>query len=253
MSSEANNALLPLDQQRTFQVNYLNHRYSLTFDRISQADWQRFFAGMHVAASNTKQGKSISNSRDFQLIELATTKLSRVEGYSGDLMSKPDWKNRVHPALLRAAAEKLVEVRISESAGDRPLDPDSIDIVLDAAWGLHTFKGLVHRFTPPTVDHKRAYLNAKSQSVIVGGSRDSTTLYANSSGTVLKIYDELIQSVDGYGVTIAGPEAVQFRMRQLTDRAQIVEHMDAYHKFEAALWLFEGGAPAGEAQVEEAA
>jgi len=50
MSSEAQTALLPLDQPRTFDVTYLNHKYSLTFDRISQADWQRFFAGIQTTA-----------------------------------------------------------------------------------------------------------------------------------------------------------------------------------------------------------
>ena len=79
MSSEAQTALLPLDQPRTFDVTYLNHKYSLTFDRISQADWQRFFAGIQTTASNTKQGKAFSNSREFQLLELAIAKLSRVE------------------------------------------------------------------------------------------------------------------------------------------------------------------------------
>jgi hypothetical protein len=67
-----------------------------------------------------------------------------------------------------------------------------------------------------------------SISRVVGGSRNGTTIHSLRNKVMLDLYDQLIQSVEGYG--IAG--------KALESPEQIRREMDGYHKVQAVAQLF---------------
>jgi hypothetical protein len=90
------------------------------------------------------------------------------------------------------------------------------------------FGGLVHRFNPPTAEHKRKYNRAISQTRVIGDARSGTTVFQGRQRLLVEFYDQLIASVEGYalrGQPLASPE-------------QIRAEMDAVHKIVAVQQLF---------------
>ncbi|MBZ5533096.1 MAG: hypothetical protein LAO20_16825 [Acidobacteriia bacterium] len=229
-------ALLPLDQPRIIAIRDGKYTYTFHFSRISQAEWERYFASITVTARNVTAGRETTIDAQSALIELAESKLFKVEGYSGDIMAKTDWQKRIWPRHMLPASQALIDVLSSTEEAQAPADGDSMEVLLDALWSaaadgsMTKFKGLAHRFSPPTVNHKRAFLSAGSKSTVVGGSRDGATVFSKRHKALLSIYDELVLSVDGYainGCPLEGPENIR-------------REMDAYHKFVAVDEIFRG-------------
>ena len=63
---------------------------------------------------------------------------------------------------------------------------------------------------------------------MVGGSRAGTTKLLSAHGTMVKLYDELIQGVEGYS----------FAGRPLATREAVIREMDVVHKAVAVTQLF---------------
>jgi hypothetical protein len=233
-------ALLPLDVAErvvSWRVKESEKIRTHVFRRISADDWQRYFSGISFEFSNA------ARMNDFRtpLIELYDRCAIRAEGYSvrggADLDKLPNWKRLIPPGHKIQAVNWLTKVE--DHAGDDvpELDPELCVAVLDAAWNgeapgqMSWHRGLVHRFNPPTSDQLRRYNRQSSRAVIVGGAHDGRTVYHAPEPMLVKLYDELIVSVEGYS----------FDGGSLDRKEQIVAEMDAFHKASAAARLFAAG------------
>ena len=243
------NVLLMLDEPRVIAVRDSNVNYTFRFRRILQTDWERYFNGLYVASSN--EGTAQVNTTDLNTagIELFESTLVKAEGYKNAMDRKEDfWKIPPRHSIL--VSWLLRSVCASTFEDDSPLDCDSIETRIDALWSQTTpgdettgFKGLVHRFTPITVEQKKRFMRRGAINKVVGGSRKGTTIYSMKHKLMLELYDQLIQSVEGYG--IAG--------RPLEGVENIRREMDAYHKTEAVAQLFNVGDSQPESARAEAA
>src|SRR5207245_8358208 len=88
---------------------------------------------------------------------------------------------------------------------------------LEAFWNesapghMQQYRGLVHVFASPSAEQRRRFLRAKNRAVVAGGSRSGTTIIPSSHLVLVRLYDELIRSVDGYsagGVALGSPERI---------------------------------------------
>jgi hypothetical protein len=244
-STTPTNSLLMLDESRVIAVRDGKTNYTFHFRRILQSDWERYFSGLYVASST--EGRTQTNTTDLNSagIELFESTLARAEGYKNEMTRREDfWKIPPRHSIL--VSWLLRSVCPSTVEDDTPLDCDSVEARIDAVWsqtrpGDETtmYKGLVHRFTPISVEQKKRFMRRGAINKVVGGSRNGTTIYSIKNKLMLELYDQLIQSVEGYGVAGKPLEGVE----------QIRREMDAYHKSEAVAQLFN----IGESQTETAA
>ncbi|HKV94882.1 MAG TPA: hypothetical protein VJW20_20220 [Candidatus Angelobacter sp.] len=224
-------ALLPLDQPRVIAIRDGKFTYTFHFARIGKEDWLTYFRGIDYTSRNTGNGEEITLDADFALTRLAESKLERAEGYPGDFMSKEDWRNKVPLRHLRPAAVQFIDVQQSSVESEKPFDPESIEVTLDAKWSNVGYAGLVHRFNPVTVELKRRFFRAGATSRVIGSGRNGTTVHGMRHSVLLDAYDELVQCVDGYSV--GGKEL-------RGEKDAILREMDAFHKVKAAEQLFTG-------------
>ena len=114
------------------------------------------------------------------------------------------------------------------------LTGDGRTVVLDALWNegepghMKVFKGLVHKFSRPTTMHFSKLSRANSRRFITSRNRATVTRLPSPHITTIELYDELIQSVEGYGVD----------GRALLTRDEIIREMDSFHKSAAVMKLF---------------
>jgi hypothetical protein len=234
--------LLPLDAAE--RVVALKVRDSDTvrrhiFRRIERADVDAYFAATTVVTQ--RSGQTVENEIDIGSAELKLYERAavRVEGYGLDdgrnLMDLPNWKNRVPGGHRIRAVDLLMKVMKSAGSRDLVINAEYDVVSLDAMWNegaagsMNWYRGLLHRFTPPTDEHWRKFNNFKTRSVAVGGSRAQKTIYPKLDGVLSDMYDVLIVSVDGYA----------FHGAPLANRATIVAQMDRFHKIAAVAALFD--------------
>jgi hypothetical protein len=235
--------LLMLDEPRVIALRDGKHIFTFYFRRISASDWDTYFNGIYSSSRNEGGAQVNTNDVNTAGIELVEFTLVKVQGYSKEL-NKPEDFWKILPRHSIPVSWLLRDVSTSHEVSDDPPDAELVETRIDALWsqlgpGAETtaFKGLIHRFSPPTAAHKKKVMRSGAMSKIVGGSRKGITIYSTRHRLMVEIYDELIQSVDGYGV--AG--------KPLESREQIRREMDSYHKVEAVLNLF-GGAEADAAE-----
>jgi hypothetical protein len=239
-------ALLPLDQPRVISIRDGKFTYTFHFARITQADWELYFNSIYWTSKNDGASQVQTFDIDTPGIELFERKLIKVEGYAGAELKKDDfWK--IPPRHSSPVAWLLRTCAVADDGEDQPFNPELVEVRLNAIWSVlpgqteaTMFKGLVHRFAPPSPEQKKRVYRAGAMSKIVGGSRSGTTVHGSRHKILLELYDQLIQSVDGYSV--AG--------RALNSPDEIKREMDALHKFTAAQQLFLGGASTGTAEAE---
>ncbi len=243
--------LLPLDIAErviTFKSRETKARHCHVFNPITRAEVDGYFSSLTVATER-KSGNSMEYHIDgsTNILKLYERAIKRVEGYSltggGDLMTLPNWKDRV-PGIHRIrATEILMKVTQSESSANLGIDPEAELVSLDAFWsagdcGMFHYRGLIHRFSPPTIEHWRKLNNHSTRTTAVGGSKSQRTIYPKLNGIFLELYSDLILSVEGYSV--GG--------QPLDGRDQCVSQMDCFHKIAAVSVLFD---KTSEGEVEE--
>jgi hypothetical protein len=243
-------AVLELDGERSVTFRDRGHAYTYTFSRIGSVDWLHYFEG--VAITSRREGKNgVVETLDLESagVDLVESKVVKAEGYAGDFMSDPKWKQCLPFGHVRAAAQLLRDGNISPVDDSQPLNPLKVEVAIDAKWNvskpgeMRQFGGLLHRFNPPTAEHKRKYNRAISQTRVIGDARSGITVFQGRQRLLVEFYDQLIASVEGYalrGQPLASPE-------------QIRAEMDAVHKIIAAQQLFASPADAAPAQQEEEA
>lgn len=224
-------------------------KYTLHIDRISKKQWLKYFEGIRSTSENQRGERVNFFDADSALVELVESALLDAEGYATPndtpLSECSGWRQLIPLRHRQAVGNALVSVGRIEQADDDVITLGSEVVTLRAVWGadddglMREYSGLCHRFKTPTAAHNRRYSLDSNRSVIVGGSRRGVTKWLGAQPTLVELYDELIQSVEGYAVN-GRPLGI--------DRAQIVAEMDAYHKVVAALALFTPASVAEEAK-----
>jgi hypothetical protein len=229
-------ALVPLDQTRIITLSAAGRSYSYQFRRITQKDWQTYFGNIvHRTMGLAGVKETVFESESAQLLLIDAT-LKAVSGY-GDTSKLKSWKDALPMKHRIGVASVLRSVGPSESNSEPAELSDLIEIHLDAAWSADAdgktsfFSGLTHRFRQPSIDQLRRFNFETARVRVEGTSADGITIYPSRHLYAMKIYDELIESVDGYSVN----------GMSLEGKEEIIREMDAAHKAEAALALFSQG------------
>jgi len=200
------------------------------FRRIGADFWNGYFSRITIESDRTSRTIDTSSAA----LWLYREAVVRATGFpvrgGGNLTDLPNWQDRIPMGLRLQAIGLLSSVEVSGQE-IAEIEPDCEVVRLDALWNddavhpgsMMKFEGLVHRFTSPTAAHQHRFSRENSRSVIVGGSREGKTIHPVRQKVLVKLYDELIQSVEGY--SIAG--------RPLGDPAEIAREMDFLHKVTA--------------------
>jgi hypothetical protein len=239
------NVLLPLDAERVVSFKQSGRALTFKFRRITDGDWKRYFDAITLRSVSVAGAKKQSRTDEFDYrtarLALVDETLTDVQGYNtadgSPISAMKDWQSRV-PYGHKLAASQLLEAveRSSNVDADRQFTilADADEVFLDASWGSATpgemtrYLGLVHRFKPVTIEQQRKYNRATSRAVVVGGRHGGTTEYAKPHSILASLYDELVLSVDGYGVNGAALDGAE----------NIRREMDTLHKVEAVQQLF---------------
>ena len=229
---------IELASPRIVAIEDRGKKYLLTVGRIQKSQWIRYFEGI-VSTSENQVGKRVDSfDSTTARVELVEKVLIDASGYGtadgASVSSQPGWQQLIPLRHRQAAGNALVDVERAEPSDDDPIMLGSEPVFLNAVWSANErgemlkFKNLCHRFRTPSSEHQRKFSRDSSRSVIVGGSRRGMTKWLGVQATLAELYDELIESVEGY--TVNG--------EPLTGRDRIVSEMDTYHKVAAADVLF---------------
>jgi hypothetical protein len=234
--SKAPQAMLPLDESRSVALRGPNkHLFTWHFRRIAQQDWEEFFAGIvHRTLRHEGAQEQVFDS-DTALIELVDTAVTSVVGYDG--VDAENWKARLPIKHKFAVGVVLRSVGRERDADDGALS-EFVEVPLSASWSMEAqsgkmtmYSGLIHRFRHPSIEQLRKFNFEAARTRILGSGDDGITVYPVRQSIAMKLYDELIDSVDGYSVggePLTGVEAIR-------------REMDGHHKATAALEMFAAG------------
>lgn len=248
---EPKGAMLPLDEPRVIALKDGKFNYTFRFRRILQADWARHFEGYRFTTRDEGGGRVRVIDMDSAGVELVQNTIQQVDGYVDGFTGRTDWQKKILPRHAINLAWLLRAVSTSQEESDSPIDPERVNVRLDALWsqtqpGAETtgYKGLLHIFAAPTAEQQKKMFRAGAASTIVGGTKNPTTIYGTKHRVLLELYDELILGVDGYSV--GGNPLVD-------EQIAIRREMDAYHKVQAVQQLFIGGGESAAEDVAQAA
>lgn len=231
--------LIHLDQPRVISFRDRGVVFSYHFRRVTDGDYRNiYFPGLGFSSEVSNGAVTTRQDLRSPSHALLDAALIKVEGYrmrEGELTALPNWKEKLPYGHKDKVADMLLKVNASESDPTEPyyFDPDCQEVRVDALWGSEAgktelFKGLAHRFTPPSSEQQRKFHRASGESRIVGGTRKARTIHAGKHGILADMYDELVISVEGYAVG-GSP---------LTSPQQIAKEMDTWHKVSAITVLF---------------
>jgi hypothetical protein len=224
---------LPLDTPRSITLKAKDHSYLYSLRRVTAEDWTKYYRGIVHQIIQQEGGREQVFEADSAVIELVNDVLVSVDGY-GDLGGLKDWRAALPIKHRVAVGIMLRSVATQKEKSDEPVLCDLVEVKLNAAWGidghLAQFTGLVHRFRHPQPEHLKKFNFEAARVRVKGNSSEGISIYPSRQAIAMKLYDELIESVDGYSV--AG--------QPLTDIEAIKQEMDGAHKAAAALELFLG-------------
>lgn len=237
---EAGSELLSLDARERVVVFRSGGRLCRhVFRRINTAHWETFFAHVVAEFQQEKNGYMQVVDMDYAKLVLYSKVILRVEGYEtadGSEPSKlPDWPECIPQEHRLPAIELLMRLNRSEAENRFLLQSGVKSVRLDATWNegepgnMKEYRGLIHKFATPKQEHRRRFLKTKSRSFIAGGSRSATTVIPSAYPSLVKLYDDLIESVEGYSVS----------GRPVETRDEISREMDGFHKTVAVSRLFQ--------------
>jgi hypothetical protein len=236
MTRKKDNAMLPLDQPRSITLKGAKQKYTYHLRRVTVQDWLTYYAGTVNKTLNRGREREDIFDSDSALIEMVEGLLTGAEGH-GDVSARKGWQAAVplKHKLAIGISLRSVGPEIAQPLDEDGLLPETQEVRLSAAWpaGGKTlmYSGLIHRFRRPGVDDLKRF-NAEVSSVRTRGTAmDGITVRPSQHAVAMRIYDDLIESVDGYsidGKPLEGAEAIR-------------REMDGAHKAAAALELFLGG------------
>jgi hypothetical protein len=234
---------IELRKPRTIVIEEGKQRYTLTIGVIAKQTWLRYFEGI-ISISENQNGRRVdsfdSSAARLQLVESCLTDAQGYQTADGSSVTAVnDWQKLLPLRHRLAVANTLISVEASANSDDEPLTLGVESVYLDAIWSadeegvMRKFHNLCHRFRTPSAEHQRRFSRDASRSRVIGGSRSGKTQWLGAQATLVELYDELIQSVEGYTVDGAPPAS----------REDIVAYMDTYHKVAAADLLFSPAMP----------
>ena len=240
--ARAESAALALDVPRviTLRNPKTNALYTWQMRRVTHDDWARYFAGIVHQTINEGETRSQVFDSESALIELVTRVVEAVSGYGAVPAGK--WREMLPERHRRAVGLALCGVGPSGDQADSEMLSELIEVKLDATWSsaqdpddhsrckTQLVRGLVHRFRHPSIAQLKRYNFEVARVRVTGSAESGVTSYPSRQGIAMRLYDELIVSVEGY--TVQGCP--------LADVEAIVREMDGAHKAAAALELFGG-------------
>ena len=225
--------MLPLDMPRSITLKSGKHTFTYHLRRVTCADWLSYFQGIVNQTLQVNGQREQVFESDSALLELVDSVLTDVEGY-GDIGAMKEWRVAVPLKYRMAVGIALLSVGVSKAKDITPSLCDLVEVTLDATWAVGGktlfFSGLVHRFRQPSIADLKRFNFEASRVKVTGSAKDGITVYPPHQAIAMKIYDDLIESVDGYSVHGKPLEGVD----------EIKREMDGAHKAKAALELFRG-------------
>jgi hypothetical protein len=234
--------LLPLDLTRRVMAFKTGDRIQRhIFRRITAADWEHFFSHVISEIRREKGGATTTVDLDTASLLLYARAIENVQGYrtsdGREPRELPTWPECVHQKFRLRAIKTLMGVGMSRDLQDDELmlEADGVTVRLDALWtanedgSMSAYNGLIHKFACPSAEHRRRYMRVRNRAFVAGGSRTGTTILPSSHGVLVKLYDELIERAEGYGVN----------GRPLSGKEETVREMDALHKSCAVGCIFQ--------------
>jgi hypothetical protein len=213
--------------------------YRFLLARITSVQWMDYFYSI-VSTSEIK-GREITRSFDSSMarMKLVESALISASGYrppSGvtELTQVVDWQRKLPASHRMTIGNVLLHCVPIDSQDEDAMEIGVESVRLQATWGANEagdmmqHSDLVHHFRTPTAEQAHRYMRDVSRSKVVGGSRSGKTIDLNAQPTLVALYDELIDSVEGYEVN----------GQPLIGADMIAREMDAYHKVVAAEQLF---------------
>ena len=234
---------IELNKPRVIVFDHRKRSYQLTIKVISDKEWLRYFEGIESTSEN-QEGQQVNFfDSSAARVALLERNLIGAAGYPEGVTDTQNWQQLLPMSHRLSASNALVQVGKSADAEDDEVFSLGFEnVFLDAVWtandagdGMIKFHKLRHQFRTPTAEHQRRFSRDAGRSRIVGGSRTGKTQWLGGQPTLIKLYDELIENVDGYSVDGASLLGAP--------KDKIVLHMDAYHKVAAANELFSPAAP----------
>jgi len=216
--------LLPLDLPELIAWVVVDEKvFCHVFRRITQADWKVYFTS--GVDDSVRAGDLRANG-----LALYRRVILRAEGYrSGDGRRPEDlasWPECIPQEHRLTAIDLLLKTFFTFAVESFAYDENTGQVSLgilssDGRPGpICCYFRVVHHFHPPTAKQHKRFLMARAFHADKGES---------AFGTLLSLYDELIERVQGYSV--AG--------RELRGKEEIAGNMDAFHKAIAVGILFE--------------
>jgi len=231
---------LELAGERHIAIKDRGKLYRFTLSPITRELWMKYFDG--IVSTSENRGDEQINVLDAgsPLLALVNEALIGAGGYklpegTGQINEIADWKAKLPFAHRLAVGQVLT--RVAQSArfedDEEAMMPGIDSVRLEALWNcdlngvMALYRPLVHNFQTPQFEHERRYMRDQARSKVVGGSRTGKTVWMGVQRTLAEIYDELIESVEGY--TFDGSRL---------GHPNITRCMDTYHKVVAARQLF---------------
>ena len=229
-------ARIPLDAPRVIVLKGGDRSLIYRMRRITDKDWIEYFAGVTNQAVTVNGKRSEIFESDTALLKLVDRVVTKVEGY-GEAHQVKDWKDALPIRHRMAVGVTLRAVSPADATEEIPSALcELVEVKLDATWPVDgetkLFSGLVHRFRNPSIEQLARFNREAANVQVRGDGMNSISIYPSRQVIAMKLYDELIQSVDGYAVS-GEPLG--------DDVAVIQREMDGAHKAIAALQLFAGG------------
>lgn len=210
--------LLNLDVPRTITLKTKSGEFTYSTRRVTQKDWEQYLQGIVDQTMRVDGEFQKVYEADSAQVELADRVLLNLD------TSKVPFSHRLAIGTVLRSVSPLEEFE-AEIA-------ERIVVRLGAMWPVdgksQVFEGLVHRFRHPSIEDLKRYKFETSRVRVRGEGKDSVSVYPPRLAIGMKLYDELIDSVDGYAVNGAS----------LDGKENIVREMDGMHKAVAALHLF---------------
>ncbi|MHB1673772.1 MAG: hypothetical protein ACYCSP_05925 [Acidobacteriaceae bacterium] len=231
--ANATPVLLDLAIPRNVVLKTKESRFTFRFRRVTLEDWEKYFRGIVHQTLNTPSGREEIFETETAQLELVDRALIAAEGY-GDFSGLKNWKLSLPIHHRLAAGTVLRSVGSSRKPAEEPLLSDLTEVRVDATWSagddgkMTLYTGLVHRFQLPSIAQMKKFNFESARVRVTGTQENGVTTYPARQAIAMKIYDELIESVEGYAVNGMA----------LADVETIKSEMDGAHKAEAALSLF---------------
>lgn len=226
-------ALLALDIPRVVSLKVGQFVFRYHTRRISCEDWAAFYRAIIHQTIQVGGSKSEVFETESAVLEMVNSVVVKVDGYAG-LHSIKDWRNALPVKHRMAVGIALRSVGAEATSLDSAILCDRNEVKLTATWPTESetklFDGLIHRFRHPSIEELKKFNFETARVITRGDAENGISIYPSRQAIAMKLYDELIDSVEGYSV---GGVA-------LTDVAQIKHWMDGAHKAAAALQLFTG-------------